>query len=280
MKKATFWAAAMLMGVTVAASPLQAMAASPLQAQAGSQQTKAVKIVSAGKIEKLNTDALKDHLENCGWGNVNVITIPCLPGNLDGILGNPCLPENQPDTEAPGVENPEMPEAPETPGTNTPETPEAPEVNNPVTPETPETNQPETEQPGENDPNQSVHEYALRVVELVNEEREKAGLNALTLREDITEAAHVRAVESETLFSHTRPDGTSFATALQEAGVSYRGAGENIAWGQKTPEEVMQGWMNSAGHRANILNEKYTSIGVGYYQNSAGVNYWSQLFTY
>lgn len=62
--------------------------------------------------------------------------------------------------------------------------------------------------------------------------------------------------------------------------MSHRGAGENIAWGQKTPEQVMEGWMNSAGHRANILNEKYTSIGVGYYQNAAGRNYWSQLFTY
>ena len=68
--------------------------------------------------------------------------------------------------------------------------------------------------------------------------------------------------------------------ALKEAGVSYRGAGENIAWGQKSPEEVMKGWMNSAGHRANILNERFTAIGVGYHQNNKGVNYWSQLFIY
>lgn len=90
----------------------------------------------------------------------------------------------------------------------------------------------------------------------------------------------VRAVETKTLFSHTRPDGSSFSTALKEQGVSYRGAGENIAWGQKTPEQVMEGWMNSAGHRANIMNEKYTSLGVGYYQSETGVNYWTQLFTY
>ena len=56
-------------------------------------------------------------------------------------------------------------------------------------------------------------------------------------------------------------------------------SGENIAWGQKTPEEVMKGWMNSEGHRANILNKNYTSIGVGYYQNAGGVNYWTQIFT-
>ena len=90
----------------------------------------------------------------------------------------------------------------------------------------------------------------------------------------------MRAKETEVSFSHTRPNGSSFSSALKEQGVSYQGAGENIAWGQKSPEAVMQGWMNSDGHRANILNEKFTKIGVGYYQNSQGTNYWTQLFTY
>ena len=138
----------------------------------------------------------------------------------------------------------------------------------------------QTGQPEADNSTQSVHAYVKRIVELVNQERAKAGLNALTLNMNVTKAAQVRAVECQTLFSHTRPNGTSFATALKEAGVSYRGAGENIAWGQKTPEQVMQGWMNSAGHRANILNARYTSIGVGYYRNASGVNYWTQLFTY
>lgn len=150
------------------------------------------------------------------------------------------------------------------------------ETEEPEIPENGETDKPETPDSGESD----YHAYVLRVVELVNEERAKAGLNPLTLQKNITEAAQVRAVETVTSFSHTRPDGRHFATALKEAGVSYRGAGENIAWGQKTPEQVMDGWMNSEGHRANILNEKYTSIGVGYYQNGSGVNYWTQLFTY
>lgn len=56
-------------------------------------------------------------------------------------------------------------------------------------------------------------------------------------------------------------------------------SGENIAYGQKSPEEVMEAWMNSPGHRANILNEKFTTIGVGYYKSANGINYWSQLFT-
>lgn len=120
--------------------------------------------------------------------------------------------------------------------------------------------------------------YAQQVVNLVNEERAKAGLAPLTLDTRTASAAQTRAREIETSFSHTRPNGSGFETALAEAGVSYRRSGENIAYGQRSPEEVMQGWMNSAGHRANILNANFTSIGVGHYQSASGVNYWTQLF--
>lgn len=120
--------------------------------------------------------------------------------------------------------------------------------------------------------------FANEVVRLVNEERAKAGLPALTVDRGAASAAQVRAKEIERSFSHTRPDGSSFNSALTEAGVNFRGAGENIAYGQNSPEKVMEGWMNSSGHRANILNSSYTSIGVGHYQNASGVNYWTQLF--
>ncbi len=93
-------------------------------------------------------------------------------------------------------------------------------------------------------------------------------------------AANVRAKEIKQQFSHTRPDGRSFDTVLTENGVSFRGSGENIAYGQRSPEAVMEGWMNSAGHRANILNANFKNIGVGYYQDTNGVNHWVQLFTY
>lgn len=122
--------------------------------------------------------------------------------------------------------------------------------------------------------------YAAQVVALVNEERAKEGLSPLTMDSQVQAAAQVRAVESEQSFSHTRPDGRHFTTALTEQNVSYRGAGENIAWGQRSPEAVVTAWMNSAGHRANIMNAKFTTIGVGYYQNANGTNYWFQLFTY
>lgn len=140
--------------------------------------------------------------------------------------------------------------------------------------------QPDTDKPDTDKPDTEQNSYAEQVVELVNAEREKAGLQALTLDKQIASAALVRAKEIETSFSHTRPDGRSFSSVLTDNGISFRGSGENIAWGQKTPREVVTAWMNSEGHRANILNSQYTKIGVGYYQNSAGRDFWAQLFTY
>ena len=120
---------------------------------------------------------------------------------------------------------------------------------------------------------------AAHVVNLVNEERAKAGLSPLTADRSVTSAAQRRAREIETNFSHTRPNGSSFSTALSEAGVNYRSSGENIAYGQTSASSVMQGWMNSSGHRANILNGNFTKIGVGHYKSASGVDYWTQLFT-
>lgn len=147
----------------------------------------------------------------------------------------------------------------------------------PVTPDSPQLPDIGVQPPQDAVSDQS---FVQQVVNLVNEERAKAGLSPLTVSSHVTAAASVRSREIEQSFSHTRPDGSSFSTALTQNGVSFKGSGENIAYGQKTPQEVMNSWMNSAGHRANILNKNYTTIGVGYYQNSAGVGYWTQLFTY
>lgn len=147
-------------------------------------------------------------------------------------------------------------------------------------------NKPEDDNQGESRPepekpdhSQTEADYAAAVVKLVNKERAKMGLSPLTADVNVASAANVRAKEIVSSFSHTRPDGRSFSTALKEAGASFRGAGENIAWGQKSPEAVMNAWMNSSGHRANILNASYTSIGVGCYKGSNGQLYWTQLFT-
>ena len=122
--------------------------------------------------------------------------------------------------------------------------------------------------------------YTQQVVDLVNAERAKEGLAPLTIDPNVEKAADVRAREIQSKFDHTRPNGSSFSSALKEQGADFRGAGENIAWGQQTPKEVMNAWMNSPGHRANIMNKSYTHIGVGNVQNGSGTQYWVQLFTY
>ena len=121
--------------------------------------------------------------------------------------------------------------------------------------------------------------YVTRIVELVNEQRAAAGLSPVTASAELSAAADVRAQEIVGGFSHYRPNGTYFNTVLDQRGVSYNGAGENIAYGYDTPERVMSEWMNSPGHRANILDSRYTKLGVGYYE-SGGVKYWTQMFTY
>ena len=102
---------------------------------------------------------------------------------------------------------------------------------------------------------------AAQVVNLVNEERAKAGLSPLTADRSVTSAFREERVRSRLISPTPRPNGDSFSTALSEAGVNYRSSGENIAYGQTSASSVMQGWMNSSGHRANILNGNFTKIG-------------------
>ena len=125
---------------------------------------------------------------------------------------------------------------------------------------------------------QANSSYAAQVVSLVNAERAKQGLSALTVSTKVQQAAQTRASELKSSFSHTRPSSASCFTALTEAGVSYTRAGENIAYGQSSPAAVVQAWMNSSGHRANILSRDFTTIGVGYTVVN-GTAYWSQFFT-
>ena len=120
--------------------------------------------------------------------------------------------------------------------------------------------------------------YIQEVVNLVNEERAKEGLGSLSLDSQVQAASMIRAQELETSFKHDRPDGTSCYTALNEQGVSYTRAAENIAKGQSSPAAVMNSWMDSEGHRTNILTAELTHIGVGYYVSSNGTAHWVQLF--
>lgn len=108
----------------------------------------------------------------------------------------------------------------------------------------------------------SVDEMASEVIRLTNIERVKAGRSPLQYHAGLQRAAMVRAEEITRKFSHIRPDGTDSSTALYENGVACDG-GENIAAGQKTPEAVVRAWMNSSGHKATMMQQSITHIGVG-----------------
>ena len=172
----------------------------------------------------------------------------------------------------------------QTPDTQTPDT-QTPDTQKPET-QKPDTQKPDTQKPETQPPAQDAstpEELAAEVVRLVNVERAKEGLAPLGTYDSLTKAAQIRAPEIVTLFSHDRPDGTSCFTAMDQTGAK-KGAytwGENIAAGNATAAATVEQWMNSPGHRANILNAKFTHIGVGY-QHSAGStygHYWVQMFT-
>ena len=119
--------------------------------------------------------------------------------------------------------------------------------------------------------------YEQEVIRLVNEIRAENGLKALTYDWELSRVARYKSqdMKDNGYFSHTSPVyGTPFQM-IKNFGISYRSAGENIAKGYSTPQAVVNGWMNSSGHRANILNANYTHIGVGYV---ASGNYWTQMF--
>ena len=176
----------------------------------------------------------------------------------------PTAPEEPAEPETP----PAAPEEPAEPGTP----PAAPEE--PAEPETPPADSQETEVPETDE----FTAYRQEVLELVNAERAKEGLNPLVVLENVTAAANIRAKEIDSVFSHTRPDGSSCFSALEELNAGFRTMGENIAKGHGSPQEVMEGWMNSEGHRKNILNPEFTGLGVGVYRNASGTLCWSQFF--
>lgn len=116
------------------------------------------------------------------------------------------------------------------------------------------------------------------VIRLVNVERSKRGLSALTANWELSRVARYKSQDMKTknYFSHTSPTYGSPFQMMQHFGIAYRTAGENIAMGQRTPQEVMNAWMNSSGHRANILNPQFKEIGVGAAKD--GSIYWTQMF--
>ena len=120
----------------------------------------------------------------------------------------------------------------------------------------------------------------LEVLNLVNKERKANGLKPLTLNKELSNVANIKSRDmiEKGYFDHTSPTYGSPFDMMKKFNISYNTAGENIAMGQKTPSEVMNSWMNSSGHRANILNSTYTELGVGIQKDSNGTIYWTQMF--
>lgn len=124
--------------------------------------------------------------------------------------------------------------------------------------------------------NSTFKAEAKKVAEIVNRERAAQGLKPLVLDAQLCKAADIRAKEIATFFSHDRPDGSSCFTVLEDMNIFYLSAGENIAFGYPTSADVMEAWMNSPGHKRNILTAGFGRIGVGYDPSSVS---WVQLFT-
>ena len=123
----------------------------------------------------------------------------------------------------------------------------------------------------------TVTNYEQEVIRLVNEIRVENGLKALTHDWELSRVARYKSqdMKDNKYFSHTSPVYGSPFQMIRNFGISFRSAGENIAKGYASPQAVVNGWMNSSGHRANILNANFTRIGVGYV---SGGNYWTQMF--
>ena len=122
-----------------------------------------------------------------------------------------------------------------------------------------------------------VTNYEREVIRLVNRERRERGLNELTYDWELCRVARIKSqdMKDNGYFSHTSPTYGSPFQMMKNFGIRYKSAGENIAKGQPSPEAVVNAWMNSSGHRANILNSSFTHIGVGY---ASGGSYWTQMF--
>lgn len=227
-----------------------------------SEANETANVVAEARCVQFNWSKPVISAQNC---RPNVVVKPSRPNRPNRPSTNkPSTDTNKPSTETPGINQPNT-------DTNKPST------------ETPDTNKPNTDTPSVDTPaedngavsNQTAFEN--EVLRLVNVERAKQGLSALQMDESVRNVARVKATDmyKNRYFDHTSPTyGTPFEM-LKKYGISYRAAAENIAKGQKTPQQVVNSWMNSSGHRANILNAKYTHIGIGYEANG---NHWVQMF--
>ena len=163
-------------------------------------------------------------------------------------------------------------------GSSTPTPQPTAPVSDPEKPQTPPVPaQPAPAEPSESESGYALNEYEKEVVRLVNDIRSSYGLGTLSINTELSRVARIKAqdMRERGYFDHNSPTyGTPFEM-MKSFGITYRTAGENIAMGYQTPQAVVNGWMNSEGHRRNILNASFTEIGMGYIEQG---HYWSQMF--
>ena len=120
-------------------------------------------------------------------------------------------------------------------------------------------------------------EFAAEVIKLVNSERVNKGLSEFCRMEELCRPAAIRAQESAELFAHIRPNGSKCSTVYSDCGLTYKAAGENLAYGFSTPADLVKAWMSSKSHRENILSANYMYAEAGFFINAEGVIYCSLI---
>lgn len=267
--------------LSVAAATALTLGVSSLDAQAATVQPSNIKVQnilhSKVMIKQMNQQDLQAFLQSMGveslaqWQQGNFQPNCFIPGQQPSENVVTEQPTAKPETQKPveEVQTPETQKPAEE--VQTPEAQKPAENNNTQT----ETQKPTEQKPAEEA--KSLSEFEQRVVELTNAERTKQGLPALQIDTELSKVARIKSedMQKNNYFDHNSPTYGSPFDMMKKFGISYKSAGENIAQGQRTPEEVVQAWMNSAGHRANILNNSFTHIGVGYVESG---NYWTQQF--
>ncbi|MGH0591690.1 CAP domain-containing protein [Bacillus pretiosus] len=266
--------------LSVAAATALTLGVSSLDAQAATVQPSNIKVqnIQHPKVmmKQMSQQELQAFLQSMGveslaqWQQGNFQPNCFIPGQqpTENVVTE--QPTAKPETQKPVEQKPvEQKPAEEV---------QKPEAQKPA--ENNNTQKPAEQKPAEQKPAEeakSLSEFEQRVVELTNAERAKQGLPALKIDTELSKVARVKSedMQKNNYFDHNSPTYGSPFDMMKKFGISYTSAGENIAQGQRTPEEVVQAWMNSAGHRANILNNGFTHIGVGYVESG---NYWTQQF--
>ncbi|MGG5736658.1 MULTISPECIES: CAP domain-containing protein [Bacillus cereus group] len=266
--------------LSVAAATALTLGVSSLDAQAATVQPSNIKVQniqhSKMMMKQMSQQELQAFLQSMGveslaqWNQGQFQQDCFIPGQqpTENVVTE--QPTAKPETQKPAEQKPvEQKPAEEV---------QKPEAQKPA--ENNNTQKPAEQKPAEQKPAEeakSLSEFEQRVVELTNAERAKQGLSALQIDTELSKVARIKSedMQKNNYFDHNSPTYGSPFDMMKKFGISYTSAGENIAQGQRTPEEVVQAWMNSAGHRANILNNSFTHIGVGYVESG---NYWTQQF--